>query len=210
MWNHLVRPLYPLAPQKSIGFYLCLYHMYKPWPDCPQCEPTVLDIFIQKLLKVSGAGVWAKQILLWIRCTNYLRSSHSLCLRGQNGLSIILVLSGEGGSKNFLVIWESWFCLVINTLWSQRLVSIYYHCCHSWACVADQKADAVFKGPWSFYVSLLTPSNTHTHTRVEGQEGHIFSGANPVGVGVTLYCLHNILWTSGWILTKFYGYIIGT
>ena len=47
--------------------------------------------------------------------------------------------------------------------------------------------------------------------------GHIDFGADPVGddvgvgvgvgigigVGMTLPCLHNILWTSGWILTKF-------
>ena len=43
--------------------------------------------------------------------------------------------------------------------------------------------------------------------------GHIDIGADPVGVsicvstgidiGVTLSCLHNILKTSGWILTKF-------
>ena len=39
--------------------------------------------------------------------------------------------------------------------------------------------------------------------------GHIVFGADPVGVGVrvsvgvTLSCLHDISWTSGWILTKF-------
>ena len=35
--------------------------------------------------------------------------------------------------------------------------------------------------------------------------GHTDFGIDPVGVGiiVTLSCLHNILWTSGWILTKF-------
>ena len=37
------------------------------------------------------------------------------------------------------------------------------------------------------------------------RRGHIVFGANPVGVGVgmTLSCLHDISWTSGWILTKF-------
>ena len=35
--------------------------------------------------------------------------------------------------------------------------------------------------------------------------GHIVSGADPVGVGVsvTLFCMHDILWTGGWTLTKF-------
>ena len=31
---------------------------------------------------------------------------------------------------------------------------------------------------------------------------HINFSAGPVGVGVTLSCLYNILWTSGWMLTK--------
>ena len=36
------------------------------------------------------------------------------------------------------------------------------------------------------------------------QEGDILILVqNPIGVGVTLSCLHNVLWTSGWILTKF-------
>ena len=39
-----------------------------------------------------------------------------------------------------------------------------------------------------------------------GGGGHIVFGADPVsvsiGVGFTLSCLHNILWTRGWILTK--------
>ena len=35
--------------------------------------------------------------------------------------------------------------------------------------------------------------------------GHIVFGADPIGFsfGITLSYLHNILWTSGWILTKF-------
>ena len=37
--------------------------------------------------------------------------------------------------------------------------------------------------------------------------GHIVFGADPVdfsiGVDVTLSCLHDIPWTSGWILTEF-------
>ena len=33
--------------------------------------------------------------------------------------------------------------------------------------------------------------------------GHIDFGADPVGVNVPLSCLHNILRTSGWILSKF-------
>ena len=34
---------------------------------------------------------------------------------------------------------------------------------------------------------------------------HIDFGADPIGIsiGVTLSCLHNILWACGWILTKF-------
>ena len=47
--------------------------------------------------------------------------------------------------------------------------------------------------------------------RERGGGEHIVFGADlvgigisiDVGVGVTLSCLHNILWTSGWILTKF-------
>ena len=37
------------------------------------------------------------------------------------------------------------------------------------------------------------------------RRGHIVFGAGPISIGicVTLSCLHNILWTSGWILTKF-------
>ena len=50
---------------------------------------------------------------------------------------------------------------------------------------------------------------------IPSEVGHIDFGADPVGddvgvgvgigigVGMTLPCLHNILWTSGWILTKF-------
>ena len=37
-------------------------------------------------------------------------------------------------------------------------------------------------------------------------EGHIDFGGDPVGgigISMTFSCLHNILWTSGWILTKF-------
>ena len=34
-------------------------------------------------------------------------------------------------------------------------------------------------------------------------QGHIVFGADPVGIGLTLSCLHNVLWTCGWILTKF-------
>ena len=30
-----------------------------------------------------------------------------------------------------------------------------------------------------------------------------YFGADPIGVGVTHSCLHSILWTSGWVLTKF-------
>ena len=33
--------------------------------------------------------------------------------------------------------------------------------------------------------------------------GHIDFGADPVGIGITWSCLHNILWNSGWILNKF-------
>ena len=35
--------------------------------------------------------------------------------------------------------------------------------------------------------------------------GNFIFGADPVGVnvGITLSCLHNILWTNGWILAKF-------
>ena len=52
------------------------------------------------------------------------------------------------------------------------------------------------------------------------EAGHIDFGADPVGVGVAvgggvgvmLSCLHNILWTSGWILflPSFLGYMIET
>ena len=35
----------------------------------------------------------------------------------------------------------------------------------------------------------------------KGEEAYCF-GANPVGVGVTLSCLHNIFWISGWSLIK--------
>ena len=33
--------------------------------------------------------------------------------------------------------------------------------------------------------------------------GHTDFGEDPIGIGMTLSCLHNILWTSGWFLTKF-------
>ena len=33
--------------------------------------------------------------------------------------------------------------------------------------------------------------------------GHNIFGADPVGIGVTLSCLHNTMRTSGWTLTKF-------
>ena len=33
--------------------------------------------------------------------------------------------------------------------------------------------------------------------------GHIVFGADPVGVCVTLFCQHIILWTGSWILNKF-------
>ena len=33
--------------------------------------------------------------------------------------------------------------------------------------------------------------------------GDIDFDADPVGVSITLSCLHNILWTGGWIPTKF-------
>ena len=32
---------------------------------------------------------------------------------------------------------------------------------------------------------------------------HIDLGADPIGIGITLSCLHNIFWTSDWILNKF-------
>ena len=35
------------------------------------------------------------------------------------------------------------------------------------------------------------------------EEGHIVFGADPIGVSVTLSFLHNILWTSGWIHSKY-------
>ena len=51
--------------------------------------------------------------------------------------------------------------------------------------------------PWVFWGCL------YIHHLKAG--GHTDFGADPVGVGIgiTLSCLHNILWTSGWILTKF-------
>ena len=33
--------------------------------------------------------------------------------------------------------------------------------------------------------------------------GHIVFGADPVGVSMTLSCLHNVLRASGWILIRF-------
>ena len=72
----------------------------------------------------------------------------------------------------------------------------------------------------------LASLNQHTHppqpTRGEGWEGRwgrggeggarrwgSEGGRNPVGVGVTLYCLHNFLRTSGWIFTKFIWIYLG-
>ena len=52
-----------------------------------------------------------------------------------------------------------------------------------------------------------------TSTQTNKPKGRVrYLGADPVGVGIgidlTLSCLHNILWTSGWILTKFLWILI--
>ena len=52
---------------------------------------------------------------------------------------------------------------------------------------------------WNWSWKYLCPHNLW--------EEDIDFGVDPIGIGigigVTLSCLHNILWTSGWILTKF-------
>ena len=58
-------------------------------------------------------------------------------------------------------------------------------------------------GAWCFHASLFIMSH---HLSLGG---HFVFGANPISIGLgiciglTLSYLHNILWTSSWILTKF-------
>ena len=58
---------------------------------------------------------------------------------------------------------------------------------------------------------VFWPCGSFDYVSLPKGRGHSFLMWRWVGVGVTLSCLHNILWTSGWILIKFswiYNWVI--
>ena len=71
-------------------------------------------------------------------------------------------------------------------------------------CIEQQ---VIINTKWHFNSGLINyhappPPHPHTHTHTHLRwGGHTVFGLDPIGI--TISCLHNILWTSGWILTKF-------
>ena len=75
----------------------------------------------------------------------------------------------------------------------------------------------IWKVSWGHLFSVETFCNIQLLCSPTSGEGDIFVfGPDPIGIGVgscmgfTLSSLRNIFWSSGWILTKFLCYIIGT